>query len=229
MIDIGALFKVSYGMYVVSSGDREHGNGFISNTLFQVTAEPPRFAACCSKNNYTTEFILRTGAFSASVLHRDASPELLGRFGYRSGRDFDKMEGMQLSYGVTGVPVVLDDALAWLECRVVQTVDVGTHLMFIGELLQAEILDAGREPLTYLWYRQVRRGASPKNAPTFVDPSKLEKPTTPASGKKFKCIVCGYVYDEAAEGIPFAGLPAGWTCPLCDAEKEDFVEIINQP
>ena len=101
MIDYEALFRVSYGLYVVCSGTREHGNGFISNTVFQVTAEPPRFAACCHKNNYTAEFITRCGAFSVSVLHKDAAPGLFGRFGYRSGRDLDKMEGVEVRYGDT--------------------------------------------------------------------------------------------------------------------------------
>jgi ferric-chelate reductase [NAD(P)H] len=93
MISFEALFKISYGLYIVSSGDKTRGNGFISNTFFQVTAEPPRFAACCNKNNFTAGFIIRTGAFSVSVLHQDASPDLFGRFGFRSGKDFDKMAG----------------------------------------------------------------------------------------------------------------------------------------
>ena len=148
MITIEALFKISYGLYIVSSGDKDHGNGFISNTVFQVTAEPARFAACCNKNNYTVEFITRTGAFSVSVLHQEASPDLFGRFGYKSGKDFDKLAGIHVKYGETGVPIVLNDSIAYLECKVVQTVDVGTHFMFIGELMHAEILDDAKEPLT---------------------------------------------------------------------------------
>ena len=74
MINFEALFKISYGLYIVCSGDKTKGNGFISNTVFQVTAEPARFAACCNKNNYTAEFIQKTGVFSVSVLHQDTSP-----------------------------------------------------------------------------------------------------------------------------------------------------------
>jgi len=178
MITIEALFKISYGLFIVSSGDKDHGNGFISNTVFQVTSEPARFAVCCNKNNFTAEFIQRSGAFSVSVLHQDASPDLFGRFGYKSGKDFDKLSGISVKYSETRVPIILNDSIAYLECKVIQTVDVGTHFLFIGELLNAEVLDDTKEPLTYLHYRQVRKGVAPKNAPTYIDKSKLAlKPT----------------------------------------------------
>jgi flavin reductase (DIM6/NTAB) family NADH-FMN oxidoreductase RutF/rubredoxin len=225
MINFDALFKVSYGLYIVSSGDKNKGNGFISNTVFQVTSEPARFAACCNKDNYTARFIQNTGAFSVSVLHKDTSSDIFGRFGYKSGKDFNKMEGMQVRYGETGVPIVMNDAIAFLECKVVQTFDVGTHLLFIGELVQSEILDEAQEPITYLYYRQVKKGVAPKNAPTYVDTSKLEKTTTGSAFKKFKCTACGYIYDEAKEGKKFADLPNDWVCPACGSEKEDFIEV----
>jgi len=225
MIDFEALFKVSYGLYIVSSGNKNKGNGFISNTIFQVTSEPARFSACCNKNNYTAQFIQKTGAFSVSVLHKDTSPDIFGRFGYNSGKDFNKMEGMQVKFGETGVPIVLNDAIAFLECRVVQTFDVGTHLLFIGELVQSGILDDTLEPITYLDYRQVKKGVAPKNAPTYVDQSKLEKKVSGSAFKKFKCTACGYIYDEAKEGKTFANLPDDWVCPVCGTPKEDFIEV----
>jgi flavin reductase (DIM6/NTAB) family NADH-FMN oxidoreductase RutF/rubredoxin len=227
MIDFEALFRISYGLYIVTSGERERGNGFISNTVFQVTAEPPRFAACCNKDNFTAGFITRTGAFAVSVLDSEASPDLFGRFGFRSGRDLDKMEGMMLQYGETGVPVVMNDAIAFLECRVLQTVDVGTHLLFIGDLLNAKLVDASREPLTYLDYRRIRKGVAPKNAPTYVDKSKLVPVQSETPLRKYRCLACGHIYDEAVEGVMFSELPPGWTCPSCGAEKEDFVETNN--
>ena len=171
MIDIEALFKVSYGLYIVSSGDQNKGNGYISNTVFQVTAQPPRFATCCSKDNYTSEIIKAYGAFSVSVLHQGTSTEIFGRFGYKSGRDSDKFEGMDIRYGETGVPIVLNEAIAFLECKVVETMDLDTHVMFIGELVQCEVLDDSAEPITYLYYRNVKKAVAPKNAPTYVDKS----------------------------------------------------------
>lgn len=226
MINYEALFNLTYGLYIVSSGDSESGNGFISNTVFQVTAEPPRFASCCNKDNYTAGLIQKHGAFAISVLHQEASAEIIGRFGYKSGRDFNKMEDMRVIYGEnTGVPVVLNDCIAYMECKVIQTIDVGTHLLFIAELVHAETMDPIRDPLTYAYYRKVRKGAAPKNAPTYIDKSKLVQKPEKVKPKRYECSACGYIYDEADEPIPFAGLPDDWVCPACGAEKSDFFEI----
>ena len=225
MINFDAFFKISYGLYIVSSGDKNNGNGFISNTVFQITAKPAKFATCSNKDNFTTDLIIKSGRFSVSVLHKETSSEIFGRFGYKSGKDFDKMKGMQVKYGEMGVPIVLNDTIAFLECRVVQTIDIGTHLMFIGELVQSAILDETKEPITYLYYREVKKGVAPKNAPTYVDKSKYENEVIGSTGTKYKCNACGYIYDETMEGVKFADLPDNWVCPLCGAEKEDFMEI----
>jgi len=224
MINFQALYKISYGLYIVSSGDKAKGNGYISNTVFQVTAEPPRFAVCCSKNNFTSELIQKCGAFSVSVLAQSASSEIFGKFGYKSGRDFDKMAGTNFKHGDTGVPIVLDESIGYFECQVIQTLDVGTHLLFIGDLLTAETLDDSKEPLTYSYYRQVKNGVAPKNAPTYIDKSKLEVKTA-AIAKKYKCQVCGYIYDESVETLKYTDLPDDWVCPLCGSEKSEFAEI----
>jgi len=230
MIDFEALFKISYGLYIVSSGNAENGNGFISNTVFQVTAEPIQFAACCHKDNYTAEIIQKTGAFSVSILHDDTPPEIIGRFGYNSGRKMNKMESMDLMYGKTGVPIVLNASIAFLECDVVQTIDVGTHYMFIGELVQSEMISDKIEPLTYAHYRKYRKGRAPKNAPTYLSDSKLETIPQEASFKRFKCTACGHIYDERL-GAPsqniepetlFKNLPDDWQCPVCGVGKEFF-------
>jgi flavin reductase (DIM6/NTAB) family NADH-FMN oxidoreductase RutF/rubredoxin len=227
MINYQALFKISYGLFIVSSGDRTRGNGYISNTVFQVTSEPPRFALCCNKNNFTAEFIRDYEAFSVSILAQNASSELFGKFGYRSGKSFDKMTGLNVKYGDTNVPIVLDDCIAYLECKVVQTFDVGTHLMFIGELLNAELIDDSREPLTYSYYRDVKKGVAPKNAPTYIDKSRIDVKSGAGNPKKFKCPVCGYIYDESAEAVKFTDLPDDWVCPVCGTEKPEFFEIIR--
>jgi flavin reductase (DIM6/NTAB) family NADH-FMN oxidoreductase RutF/rubredoxin len=225
MVSFEALFKISYGLFIVASGDKQRGNGFISNTVFQVTAEPPKFAACCNKNNYTCGLIQQSGAFSVSILHTGTSPEIFGRFGYKSGKDTDKFDGMSIKYGETGAPIVMNDCIAYLECKVVQTVDVGTHIIFIGELVASEILDDSKDPITYLYYRQIRKGVAPKNAPTYIDKSKFEKSDHDLAYKSYKCVVCGFVYDEAAEGKRFSELPDDWVCPVCGSEKSEFIEI----
>jgi flavin reductase (DIM6/NTAB) family NADH-FMN oxidoreductase RutF/rubredoxin len=225
MINFDAFFKITYGLFIVSSGDKKHGNGFISNTVFQVTSDPPRFSICCNKNNFTEGLIAKTGLFSVSVLQQDTSPEIMGRFGYRSGRDFDKLDGISVKYGESGVPIILNDSIAYLECKVVQTVDTGSHIMYIGELIQSDIIDNSKEPLTYLYYRQVKKGVAPRNAPTYIDKSKLEVPKPATTFKKFKCAACGFIYDEEKETARFHDLPDSWICPVCGSDKSDFIEV----
>ncbi len=225
MIDFEALFKVSYGLYIVSSGDQKKGNGFISNSVFQVTAEPPAFAVCCNKLNYTAEIIQKSGNFAVSILQKETSSDIFGRFGYKSGKDLNKLEGMNIRYGQLGLPIILNDAIAFLEFKLKQTFDVGSHFIFIGDLLNSEIIDSTKEPLTYLYYRQVKKGVAPKNAPTYIDKSKLADNKPGKTFKKFKCPVCSYIYDEALESVPFADLPDDWVCPVCGTAKEDFIEF----
>ena len=115
MINYEALFKISYGLYVVASGSKDYGNGYISNTVFQVTSDPPQFATCCNKDNHTAGLIQSSGLFSVSVLSLEAGATTIGTFGYKSGKDSDKLEKMNVRYGETGVPIVLDDAIHHLK------------------------------------------------------------------------------------------------------------------
>jgi flavin reductase (DIM6/NTAB) family NADH-FMN oxidoreductase RutF/rubredoxin len=225
MINYEALFSVSYGLYIVCSGTKETGNGYISNTVFQVTADPPRFATCCNKDNHTAALIQSSGKFSVSVLREEAGADIIGTFGYKSGKDVNKLAGMDVRYGETGVPIVLNDAIAVLEFRVQETIDVGTHLMFIGELVQAELLDEQADPLTYLHYRKVKKGVAPKNAPTYIDKSKLEKSGGEVDYSNYECPACGYIYDEEKEGKKFDELPGDWECPVCGIEKTEFIQL----
>lgn len=225
MINFETLFKISYGLYIVSSGDKNYGNGFVSNTVFQVTSEPAKFAACCNKDNYSSEVIEKYDHFSVSVLHQDVDTKLFGKFGYKSGKDINKLEGTNVKYGSTGTPIVLDDCIAYLECKVVDKFDVGTHWIFIGELVDAQITDDNLEPITYAFYRKTKKGLAPKNAPTYVDKSKLQQKKETEPKAKYKCSVCGHIYDEAEEDIPFTDLPDDWKCPVCGADKEDFVKM----
>lgn len=225
MINFEALYTVSYGLYIVSSGDSTKGNGYISNTVFQVTSEPPRFATCCNKDNFTAGLIQSCGNFSVSVLHTGSHSDIFGRFGYKSGRDINKFEGMKVIYGETGVPIIINDCMAFLEYRLVRTIDLDTHLMFIGDLVQAELIDHTKEPMTYSYYRHVKKGFPPKNAPTYIDKAKLEKTIKTAGNKQYKCTLCGYLYDENDEAVKFADLDKNWVCPLCGAPKTDFIDV----
>jgi flavin reductase (DIM6/NTAB) family NADH-FMN oxidoreductase RutF/rubredoxin len=223
MIDFEAFYKITYGLFIVSSGDTVKGNGFISNTIFQVTAEPPQFAVACNKKNFTAGLITKKKAFSVSILEQETSPDILGRFGFKSGRDFDKLEGISVKYGETGVPIVINAAIAYLECTLVSTIDTGTHPIFIGELVQSVLLDKSKDPMTYLYYRQVRKGSAPVNAPTYIYKSKFETARPSGIFKKYKCTACGHIYDEEKERVRFSDLPDSWTCPACGSEKSDFI------
>ncbi len=224
MINFEALFKVSYGLYIVSAGVKSKANGYIANTVFQITAEPPRFAVCCHKNNYTAELINHFETFAVSVLSQNAPSEIISTFGYKSGREIKKMEGLDIKFGETGVPFVLNGCIAALEFEVIQTIDFDTHFMFIGKLLNAEMIDEKNDPMTYLYYRQIKKGLSPKNAPTYINSSKLVSNPKKTKLKTHKCVTCGFVYDDSTESQKFVDLPDDWTCPICGCEKEDFIE-----
>lgn len=229
-INLEAFFKISYGLYIVSAGNSDRRSGYISNAVFQVTAEPAQFAVCCSKNNYTASLINENRAFSISVLKRDAAQSLISLFGYRSGKDVDKFSNTGYITGITGAPIVTDDALAWFECRVVQSVDVGTHLLFTAEIVNNQLIEDG-EPLTYSYYREARKGKAPKNAPTYIDPEK--KQGKKAESEKYKCLICGHIYDPAEgdstakipAGTEFKDLPDSWQCPVCGTDRGNFDRI----
>jgi len=233
-VNIEAFYKVTYGLYIVSSKVNEKLSGYISNTVFQVTAEPVQFAVCCSKNNFTSEVIKQSKAFSISVLEQDTAAELIGLFGYKSGKDVNKFKGINYITGETGVPIVLDNTIAWFECEVVQTYDVGSHVLFIGKLVNNDLVDIDRAPLTYAYYREVKKGVAPKNAPTYIDKSQINMNISEGKNvKKYKCNVCGYIYDPESgdekggipEGTAFEELPKDWICPVCGTQKSDFTEI----
>jgi flavin reductase (DIM6/NTAB) family NADH-FMN oxidoreductase RutF/rubredoxin len=229
MIQFKALFDITYGVYLVCAGDKTIGNGYISNSVFQVSSSPALFAASCNKNNYTAEFIQKMGSFSISVLSRDTDSEFFATFGYKSGKDFNKLKGMDVQYGDTGTPIILNHSIAFLECKLVQKVDLGTHWLFIGELLNAEQLIPGGVPMTYAYYREVKKALAPANSPTFIPETFPENKTPSHSSpdnltESYKCSVCGYIYNESAEGKKFSELPDDWACPVCGTEKEEFVK-----
>jgi len=223
-INIEAFFKISYGLYVVSSGSNNKMNGFISNAVFQVTAEPAQFAVCSNKDNFTTELINENKSLSISILKKETDSKLIGSFGYRCGRDINKFADVKFMTGVTGVPILLEDTIAWFECRVTQTIDVGTHLIFIAEIIQNDLIDSSGEPLTYAYYRDVKKGKAPKNAPTYINQERIQ--AQKSNAKKYRCLACGYIYDDQTEGTAFADLSDDWRCPVCNVGKNNF-ELVS--
>ncbi len=166
-MDKTALYKLSYGLYIVSSSLDGRRNGQIANTVFQVTSEPPAVAVAINKQNFTHEFISGSGKFSVSILAKTAPMKFIGLFGFRCGRDIDKFAEVNSRLGTSGVPVVLDHALAFLEAEVTGKLDCGTHTLFLGTVVDCGVLAEG-EPMTYAYYHEVKGGKSPKTAPTYA-------------------------------------------------------------
>jgi len=235
-MNIEAFFKVSYGLYIISAQHKGKLAGYIANTAFQVTADPPRFAISCSKDNFSIDIIRNSGTFSISVLDKNTSAELIGKFGYNSSADLNKFDGVNYITAETGAPIVTDECIAWFDCQVEQEVVLDSHVIFIGKMVKNDLIDGSKEPLTYSHYRNVKKGVAPKNAPTYIDKGKLSEEApevqteTQSSGSSYSCDLCGYEYDPA-EGDPDNGIPRGtlfedlpddWACPICGAEKEDF-------
>ncbi|MDY6971198.1 MAG: flavin reductase [Thermodesulfobacteriota bacterium] len=218
------LHKISYGLYLVTSLKGDKLNGQTANAVFQVTSDPPSIAIGINKQNLTHEFISSSNVFGVSILGQDAPLNLIGRFGFKSGRDVDKFDGLNYRKGATGVPVVLDNTLAYLEAKVINQLELMTHTLFVGEMVAAEVVKDG-EPMTYAYYHQIKRGTTPKTAPTFIPEVKKA-----ALLPKYHCNVCSYVYDpEKGEpdsgvepGTAFEDLPDDWVCPICGADKEMF-------
>jgi len=166
-MNLKALHNLSYGLYVVASQKQGKLNAQIANTVVQVTSEPPTISVCINKQNLTHEFITESKVFVASVLSQDTPLSFIGHFGFKSGKEVDKLKDVNYKLGEAKAPIVLDHSLAYLEARVINQLDVGTHTIFIGELVGADVLREG-EPMTYAYYRQVKRGTTPKTAPSYI-------------------------------------------------------------
>ena len=166
-MDRSAFHSLSYGMYIVATGTAERQNGQICNTVFQVTSEPATIAISINRLNYTYECLGSAGSFSVSVLEEDTPMTFIGRFGFKSGRDIDKFEGTAFRTCSSGCPVVLEHATSFIECRIRESFDCGTHALFLGEVEDAGVLTQAR-PMTYAYYHMVKKGRSPDRAPTFI-------------------------------------------------------------
>jgi len=223
-----ALRSLSYGLYAVASQKKGKLNAQIANTVVQVTSEPPTISVCINKQNLTHEFITESKVFTASILSQDTPLSFIGHFGFKSGREVDKLKDINCKLGETKAPIILDHCLAYLEVRVIDQVDVGTHTIFIGELAGADVIREG-EPMTYAYYHQVKRGTTPKTAPSYIEETKEEV----SKMAKYKCSVCGYIYDPELgdpdggikPGTPFEEIPDDWVCPVCGASKDQFEKI----
>lgn len=242
-----AFHKLSYGLYIVATEFEGEKYGYIGNTVFQVTSNPAQIAISSHKNNYTTDKIIGSGKFSVSVLKKEVNTSLIGEFGFMSASDINKFRNIDTITAKTGAPIITDSSVAWFDCKVVDKMDVGTHFLIIGEVVDSDEI-SGEQPLTYAYYREKYKMLSPKNSPTYIEKEKLdsevapddlpESKKEPVSAKKesgdsmtsFTCGICGFVYDPEEgdpsvgipPGTPFEDLPDDYRCPICNADKEYF-------
>lgn len=213
-------------MYIICSKLEDKYNGQIANTVFQITSEPATFAVSINKDNLTHAYIKDSKLLTVSILSQEADMPLIGNFGFKSGRDIDKFNGVNYYLGKNGVPIVTDGHMGFLEGEVINEVVVDTHTVFIVRLTEAEITNE-KEPMTYSYYHQVKKGKAPKTAPTYI---KEEKKDMANDSVKYVCSVCGYVYDPAVgdpdnnidPGTSFEQLPEDWVCPVCGVGKDQF-------
>ena len=160
------LDKCSYGLYVITSCDGSRVNGQISDALMQVTATPPRVAVSICQFEYTHEMIVKSKVFGVSVLSVLADLKFIGNFGFRSGRDFDKFKNVKYKLSKNGCPLLLEKTVSHFEAKVIKTIDLKTHTLFIADVLEGEIVNDSKA-LTYCYYKEHLKGKAHKNSPSF--------------------------------------------------------------
>ncbi|MBR4083426.1 MAG: flavin reductase [Lachnospiraceae bacterium] len=208
-----AFRQLSYGVYVVSTWDNGRPTGCTANSAMQITSEPATIAVSINHDNYTNKCIQESGRFAISILGEKSAPSTIGVFGFKSGRDNNKFDEVEMA--VKGYMPVIADACAYITCEVVDKMETSTHTVFLGKVLDADILKED-DPMTYAYYHNVIKGKSPKNAPTYI----AEESAVPAK-EKYVCSVCGYEYDGE---IPFEELAEDYICPICKQPKSVFVK-----
>jgi len=232
-VDTKAFHKLSYGLYVIGSTREGRLNGQIANTVFQISSNPATVAISINRKNLTNEFIKDSKVFSVSVLAKETPLDFIGHFGFRSGREIDKYKNVSFKLGLNGTPVLLERTVSSLEVVVIDSIEVETHTIFIGKVINAEVF-SNDEVLTYAYYQQVKRGTVPPIAPIQVkEKISILKGKVDNKMKKYQCAVCGYVYDPdlgdpnsgIAPGTAFEDIPADWVCPVCGVTKDQFVAV----
>ena len=223
-MDKAAFHKLTYGMYVVSSLRDGKPVGCIANTFAQVTSSPAQASIALNKENFTTQGVRETGAFEVVALAQSASMELIGTFGFHSSADTDKFAGFETAVSSQGIPYVTQQVCARFSVKVSQEVDLGSHVLFIGEVVDAAVLES-EEPMTYAYYHQVKGGKTPPKAPSFNGAGEglaesEQSENDPAAGRAFawQCTICGHIeyVDE---------LPDDFVCPICGVGRELFERI----
>lgn len=207
MINKNTFRNLSYGVYIISTMDGNRPTGCVANSAMQITSEPATLAISINHNNYTNSCIKESGLFGLSILGEQTDASLIGTFGFQSGKDVNKYEGVKATEK-SGVSMI-EDACGYVVCKVIGQMETATHTVFLGEVIEADVQKKD-DPMTYAYYHKVVKGKSPKNAPTYIAEEK--------SGK-WACGICGYEYDG---DVPFEELPETYVCPICKQPKTVF-------
>ena len=202
-----AMFKISYGLYVVTANKDGKDNGCITNTLGMLTDNPLQVSLTVNKANYTHDLIHETRKFTASVISEKAGFELFRHFGFQSGRNVDKFADFtacRRAYNDT--LIITEGTNAYISAYVTQEIDLGSHTMFIATVTEAETLDDAKSA-TYTYYQE---NIKPKPQPAGQ---------TKEGKTIWRCTICGYEY-EGEE------LPEDFVCPICKHPASDFEKVV---
>lgn len=212
-MDQTALFTLTYGVFILGAENNGAKNACIINTCMQLTAEPARVSVTVLKSNLTHYMVDASKKFTVSVLGKHASLDTIAHFGFQSGRSVDKFQDFEYKVDTLGTPVIEKDSIATFSCKVVEQIDLGSHTLFIGEVIDATKLING-EPMTYAYYRDLKAGkVQPVSLGGSVEPTKEQV--------QYECSVCHYIYDGE---VPFEELPDTYLCPICGKPKSVFYE-----
>lgn len=205
-MDKKAMYKISYGLFVVTANSNGRDNGCITNTLAQVTSTPNKVSLTVAKTNLTHDMIMATGKFTASVISTDADFSLFKRFGFQSGRDVDKFADFSdCKRAENGTLIVTKGTNACISCSVWHSIDLGTHTMFIGNVTDMEVL-SDAPSATYEYYQ------------SNIKPKPEAVGTTSDGQTIWRCVICGYEY--VGEEVP-----DDFVCPVCKHGKADFEKV----
>ena len=206
-MDRKAMYRLSYGLFVLTAREAEKDNGCIINTAIQAASEPNQLSICVNKTNYTHDMIERTGKFTVSVLSQNAQFELFKHFGFQSGRNTNKFETFKkCDRGINDIYYITEGTNAYISVKVIKTVDLGSHTMFIGEITDMEVL-SNIPSVTYDYYQN---NIKPENVGKTEDGQTI-----------WRCRICGYEYVGEE-------LPDDFICPLCKHPASDFEKVVKK-
>ena len=210
--------NMSYGVYIVGTMDGDRPTGCVANSIMQITSSPATIAASINHDNFTCQCIEKTGLFSFSIMSETSPADLIGTFGFQSGKDIDKFNKVDYEM-VEGVPVI-KNTCGYVICKVVDKMETSTHTVYLGEVVAAEVYENAAPEMTYAYYHKVIKGKSPKNAPTYLpeEDTTVVKDEAKESTTKYVCQICGYVYEGDS-------LPANFVCPICKQGADKFKKV----